>query len=182
MFVDLHHAKPEHIDAAASVLCNTFIAKGIRTWDTIESARKEVGECLTDGFICAGYVENNELVGWVGLRPMYGNTTWELHPLVVATKSQRSGIGRMLLQHVEALARKKSILNIVLGTDDETGSTSLSDLDFQYASIPDAMQNITNKNNHPYEFYQRCGYRIVGIIPDASGKGKPDIWMWKSLA
>jgi aminoglycoside 6'-N-acetyltransferase I len=35
---------------------------------------------------------------------------------------------------------------------------------------------------HPYEFYQKLGYVIVGVIPDANGPGKPDILMAKSLA
>ncbi|EPU1074472.1 aminoglycoside N-acetyltransferase AAC(6')-Ia, partial [Klebsiella pneumoniae] len=40
---------------------------------------------------------------------------------------------------------------------------------------------IKNIKNHPYEFYQKCGYSIVGVIPDANGKRKPDIWMWKKI-
>jgi hypothetical protein len=31
------------------------------------------------------------------------------------------------------------------------------------------------------EFYQKLGYVIVGVIPDANGFGKPDIFMAKRL-
>ena len=48
-------------------------------------------------------------------------------------------------------------------------------------NIFDSIKNIKNINKHPYEFYQKNGYYIVGIIPNANGKNKPDIWMWKSL-
>jgi hypothetical protein len=32
-----------------------------------------------------------------------------------------------------------------------------------------------------YEFYQKQGYVIVGVMPDANGLGKPDILMAKSV-
>lgn len=43
------------------------------------------------------------------------------------------------------------------------------------------MQNVKNLKRHPFEFYQKIGYRIVGGIPDANGIGKPDIFMAKQL-
>ncbi|MDR3085239.1 MAG: hypothetical protein LBU47_02880 [Christensenellaceae bacterium] len=33
----------------------------------------------------------------------------------------------------------------------------------------------------PVEFYQKQGYQIVGVIPDANGPGKPDLYMAKGL-
>jgi aminoglycoside 6'-N-acetyltransferase I len=41
--------------------------------------------------------------------------------------------------------------------------------------------NLYRAGTHPYEFYQKIGYKIVGVIPDANGLGKPDIWMAKRL-
>jgi hypothetical protein len=37
------------------------------------------------------------------------------------------------------------------------------------------------RGRHPNEFYQKLGYEIVGVIPDANGLGKHDILMAKSL-
>jgi predicted acetyltransferase len=34
---------------------------------------------------------------------------------------------------------------------------------------------------HPFEFYQKLAYVVVGIVPDANGPGKPDILMAKRL-
>ena len=34
--------------------------------------------------------------------------------------------------------------------------------------------------NHPFLFYRRLGYVVTGIMPDANGPGKPDIYMSKS--
>ena len=32
---------------------------------------------------------------------------------------------------------------------------------------------------HPFGFYQKLGYVIIGVVPDANGWGKPDIIMGK---
>jgi aminoglycoside 6'-N-acetyltransferase I len=36
-------------------------------------------------------------------------------------------------------------------------------------------------NRHPYEFYQKMGYTITGVMPDANGIGKPDIFMSRRI-
>ena len=41
--------------------------------------------------------------------------------------------------------------------------------------------SIKNLKGHPYEFYQKQGYTITGVVPDANGPGKPDILMSKRL-
>ncbi len=41
--------------------------------------------------------------------------------------------------------------------------------------------HIKNLKRHPYEFYQKLGYVIVVLVPDANGLGKPDILMAKSI-
>jgi hypothetical protein len=35
--------------------------------------------------------------------------------------------------------------------------------------------------DHPVGFYQRCGYVVYGLLPDASGWGKPGLLMAKRL-
>jgi len=34
---------------------------------------------------------------------------------------------------------------------------------------------------HAEAFYQKCGFVIVGVVPDANGLGKPDILMAKRV-
>jgi aminoglycoside 6'-N-acetyltransferase I len=46
----------------------------------------------------------------------------------------------------------------------------------------DKVKNIQNFKGHPYEFYQKMGYVITGVVPDANGRGKPDIMMSKRVA
>ncbi|HYH05335.1 MAG TPA: GNAT family N-acetyltransferase, partial [Bacillota bacterium] len=117
----------------------------------------------------------------VGLRPMYAKTSWELHPLVVVQSHQGKGIGKQLMAEIERRAKAQNVLNIFLGTDDETFRTNLSELDFQLEGLTEIIPKMRNLNQHPYEFYQKCGYQIVEIFPDANDIGKPDIWMWKRI-
>jgi aminoglycoside 6'-N-acetyltransferase I len=71
-------------------------------------------------------------------------------------------------------------LSIRLGSDDEDGMTTLANCDL-YDNLPDKIANIRNLKGHPYEFYQKCGYTITGVVPDANGRGKPDIIMGKRV-
>lgn len=107
--------------------------------------------------------------------------TWELHPLVVAPAHQGQGVGRKLMHALEQRARALGLIGIVLGSDDELFETSLSHVDITGRNALLELQTLTNLKRHPFEFYQKCGYRVVGMIPNANGKNKPDIWMWKDL-
>lgn len=166
---------------AAGILKDAFMALGNSHWPDLEAALLEVRECAASPNICIGLCDGSELLGWVGLRPMY-EKTWELHPMVVSPGSQRSGVGRTLIAELEKRARELGIIGIALGTDDEHDQTSLSQVDVDSENIFREIINIRNLRRHPFEFYKKCGYSIVGIIPNANGRRKPDIWMWKDIS
>jgi hypothetical protein len=65
-----------------------------------------------------------------------------------------------------------------LGTDDENCRTTLGGMDL-YPGVSDKLRAIENQGSHPFEFYLKVGYHVVGVIPDANGFGKPDILMAK---
>ena len=94
---------------------------------------------------------------------------------------QRKGIGRALVVDLEMQVRERGGITIYLGTDDENSMTTLADIDL-YPNVMEHMVHIQNLRGHPYEFYQKQGYVIVGVIPDANGLGKPDIIMAKRVA
>ncbi len=180
MFIDLSSSDDALREQAAVILFEAFRKRNIPAWPAREDAKREIKECTDKNFICIGCVENNELLGWAGLRPMY-EKTWELHPIVVKHNHQHKGVGTLLIREVERRAKEQGITGIVLGSDDENGETSLSDKDFEKADLFQEIKNIKNIHHHPFEFFRNCGYRIVGIIPDSGGFGKPDIWMWKRV-
>lgn len=35
--------------------------------------------------------------------------------------------------------------------------------------------------SHPFLFYRKLGYVVTGVMPDANGRGRPDIYMSKRL-
>lgn len=94
--------------------------------------------------------------------------------MVVHKEYRYQGIGKGLVKHLESLLKSKGCITIYLGTDDELNSTSLSNTDL-YTDTFEKMHNIVNLKKHPYTFYQKQGYKIVGVLPDVNGIGKPDI-------
>ena len=81
---------------------------------------------------------------------------------------------------LEAEAAGRGAITMFLGTDDETDRTSLSGLDL-YQDTFRQLKEIKNLRGHPFEFYEKCGYKITGVLPDANGPGRPDIWMTKRI-
>ena len=177
---DLTSDDHEAIRQVAELLVEGFTLHWPDAWPTLESAMEELQESFEDGWISRVAVDDNGLVlGWIGGQHSYARV-WELHPLVVRPNKQRQGIGRALVTDLEAQVRKKGALTLMLGTDDEDNMTTLSGVDL-YVDTWEHLANIQNLRNHPYEFYQKLGYAIVGVIPDANGIGKPDIVMAKRV-
>lgn len=145
-----------------------------------DTAGEEMTAILDDERLTLMAVEDGKLLGFIGAIPSYGITGWELHPIVVANSQRGRGIGSLLVSRLEEEVTAKGGLMIFLGTDDEHFQTSLSSGDL-FEHTFDKIKNIQNLNKHPYEFYQKVGYAIVGVLPDANGFGKPDIFMAKRL-
>lgn len=144
-----------------------------------DCALEEVEECLEDEKIAMMAVEDGHLSGFIGAIPRY-DYAWELHPLVVRKDCQLRGVGTSLVHALEKECSSRGALTVYLGTDDEFGETSLGNTDL-YNDTYVKMRDIKNLKRHPFEFYQKLGYRIVGVIPDANGLGKPDIFMAKRM-
>ena len=171
----------ETIKQAAEILYVTFTGADRNRWlKNQKEAFDEVKECIEKPNICIGIKTGNELVGWAGIRPMY-EKTWELHPMAIKGEYQGKSYGRMLLKEIEERAYLNGIIGLVVGSDDETNSTSVSEKEINGENIFEAIKNIKNHKCHPFEFYQKCGYSIVGLIPNANGQNKPDIWLWKDI-
>ena len=165
----------------AQLLVDAFREHWDDAWETFVDGLKEVEEMCEAERICLVAVDDDKLLGMIGGIPEYDGNVWELHPLAVQPGLQGKGIGRALVLALEEQVRQRGGLTIMLGSDDQDDMTSLANVDL-YVDLWDKVKNIQNFKGHPYEFYQKMGYVITGVVPDANGLGKPDIMMSKRVA
>jgi len=178
LIVDLALQPASIREHAAELLVSGFDEP--RGWPTIELGRDEVQHVLAHGFARA-MLESGTLLGWIGGLPEYNGRVWELHPIVVRRDQRRRGIGRRLVDVFEAEARERGAITVTLGTDDDSGMTSLADTDL-YDDIPGHIARLRDLGRgHPFLFYRKLGYVVTGVLPDANGPGKPDIYMSKRM-
>ena len=179
VIVDLAGQTGRVHESAARLLVDNFDPPG--GWPDLPSARQEVAHVLAEGFARA-ILDGDITVGWIGGLPQYTGRVWELHPLVVHAEYRYRGIGRELTACFESEALRRGGLTVTLGTDDVSDMTSLSGVDL-YADIPRHLREIRDLGkHHPFLFYRKLGYSVTGVLPDANGRGRPDIFMSKRLA
>lgn len=179
--IDLNQANSAHLEQVATLLMDGFTDTGSDAWQTIAEALITVRESLQEGRISRVMLENSGLVaGWIAGRVTYKGHVWELHPLVVRRDCRDRGLGRTLVNDFEEQVRLRRGSTIYLGTDDENKRTSLGGVDLYPEPLAAAAQ-IQNVARHPFEFYRKVGFVIVGVLPDANGFGKPDIFMAKRV-
>src|SRR2546430_16615356 len=179
--VDLHSDDESTIHEVATLLVEGFAANWPEAWPDLEAALEEVRESFEAGRISrVALDEDGTVLGWVGGISQYRGHVWELHPLVVRVSSQGKGIGRALVTDLEERVKERGGLTITLGSDDVTQQTNLAGINL-FPHVWEHVTHIKNLKRHPYEFYQKQGYVIVGVMPDANGLGKPDIFMAKSV-
>jgi aminoglycoside 6'-N-acetyltransferase I len=167
---------------AAEILVLAFQQDWPDSWPDFESASKEVDECLDPGRICRAAVDpGGRVLGWTGGISEYDGNVWELHPLAVHPDYQGEGLGRALVLNLEEQVRTLGGITVVLGTDDVTNMTSAGGIDL-YPNVLEKAAQLHNRRRHPFTFYQKLGYEVVGLMPDANGPGKPDIFMAKRVA
>lgn len=177
----LHPGDVDLVDQVANLLVEGFKDTGSTSWPDVESGLAEVRESLQDGRISLAVADDDgRVVGWVSGIRQYDGHAWELHGLVVDPGFRRQGVGRMLVAALEEKVRELGASTIYLGTDDENYRTTISGTDL-YPDVLQQLLKIKNPGNHPYGFYEKVGFSVVGVIPDANGPGKPDIMMAKRV-
>ena len=175
--------KPEDeavIRQIAQILIDAF-ADFSPAWTTLEEAVAEIKESFgTDRLSRVALSDEGDALGWIGGIEQYDGNVWELHPLAVSPTHQGQGVGKALVADLEEQVRQRGAYTLWLGTDDEDNRTTLADTNL-YPDPLDHLSRIQNPGRHPYEFYQKQGFAIIGVMPDANGPGKPDIFMAKRI-
>jgi aminoglycoside 6'-N-acetyltransferase I len=179
--ITLTEEKDHLIQQAGKLLVDAFGEHWSEAWPSLEEGLQEIHGMLGAERICRIMLDDDgNLLGIVGGIPLYDGHVWELHPLAVQPDMQGRGIGKALIEDFEEQVRQRNGLTITLGADDEDNMTSLSGVDL-YDNFWEKVREIRNLKRHPFEFYQKMGYVITGIVPDANGVGKPDIIMSKRI-
>ena len=96
--------------------------------------------------------------------------------MVVRREDRQRGIGRALVAAFESEAADRGALTLTLGTDDDSGTTSLTGVDLYGDHIAD-LRDLGRR--HPFLFYRKVGFVVTGVMPDANGPGRPDIYLSK---
>lgn len=178
---DLRAGDEPKIQQVARLIVEGFKEHWPDAWPDLKSALQEVQESLgADRISRIAVGDSNQVLGWIGGIKQYDGNVWELHPLVVRTEFRGQGIGRSLVADLAAEAKNRGGIVLWVGTDDEDNQTTLSGINL-YPNVWEHIAKIRNLRGHPYEFYQKMGFAIVGVMPDANGIGKPDIFMAKRL-
>lgn len=179
--IDLLPDNTSAIEQAAALLVAGFAENSPASWPDLESGLEEVREWLGPEHICRVAVsEQGVVLGWIAANSQHHGNVWELHPLVVRADHRGAGIGRALVHDLEQRVGERGGITLMLGSDDENNLTSLAGIDL-YPNLLDHIAGIQNHGRHPYSFYEKVGFRIVGVLPDANGFGKPDILMAKRV-
>jgi aminoglycoside 6'-N-acetyltransferase I len=180
--IDLTVDNSRAVEQVAWLLVEGFRDTGSDAWTDLEDARTEVIESFQPDRISRIAVDQaGNVQGWIGGIERYVGHVWELHPLVVRLDCQMQGVGRAMVLDLEDQVAQRGGTMIMLGTDDENYRSSVGGVDL-YPDVLGKLREIHNLRKHPFEFYQKVGFEIVGIIPDANGFGKPDILMAKRVA
>lgn len=182
--IQIVELQPDHVERIQQVA--TLLFEGFRehwsdAWPDLDSAVQEVQQSFGINRISRVAIdEASQVLGWIGAIKQYEGNVWELHPLVVRSECQRRGIGKALVADLEEQVRERGGLTLWVGTDDEDSMTTLAGVNL-YPNVFEHITGIKNLRGHPYEFYQKCGFVIIGVMPDANGLGKPDIYMAKPV-
>lgn len=150
-----------------------------KSYSNRDEAINEARRFRQDDWLAIAAMRDDVLGGWIGAIK-HTSSMWELHPLCVDPEHQGAGLGRALVEALETKAAQAGVGGIWLGTEDETGATSLFGVDL----YPDPLKKLGQLellDQHPIAFYAKLGYTVCGALPDASGPGMHDFLMVKRI-
>ena len=178
--VDLRALEPAALEQLARVSLPAALEHAPAWLPDLDAAREEISDALQPGVIARVLLDpDGAPIGCVAVKHAWDGV-WELHPLIIGITHQQRGHGRRLVRDIERLAAAQGGLTMTLSTSDTVGATSLSGVDL-YDDPIGRLAAIEIRKPHAVEFWCRIGYRIVGVVPDAEGVGKPCIHLARRL-
>src|SRR5262245_12099777 len=142
--IDFHQGDNQLIRQSAELLVEAFKENWPDAWPTLEDALETVHESFAENRISRVALDaDGTVLGWIGGTETYDGRVWELHPLAVSPRAQGRGIGRMLVEDLEAQVATRGGLTLWLGSDDETEMTSLGGIDL----YPNPLEHLAKIQN-----------------------------------
>lgn len=180
---DLAAGGEKALRQTAAILLEAF-ADRAPEWQDLPACERYVRESLSQAkparVNLVALDERGDVLGYIGGTDEGNVFLWELDPLAVRRDRQGQGIGRALIAALEQRARAAGAVTLWLGTDDWDQLTSIGGIDL-YPDVLEHLARLENLADHPFDFYRKVGFTVIGTIPDANGPGKPDILMAKPL-
>jgi aminoglycoside 6'-N-acetyltransferase I len=121
-----------------------------------------------------------EVCGLAAASPRAASSVLVIRALTVDPPFQRRGVGRALLRRLETAALRSGFTTMTIALEDEAGLTSLAGRSL----FPDPLAPMTRfipPAAHPSAFLKRLGFALSGVIPEAAGPGRPELWFAKPL-
>lgn len=167
----------------AELLFETF-GERAPEWPDVQTIVRDLQDSTSRGeaerINLVARADDGAILGFIGGVNEGNLYLWELDPLAVREDRRRQGIGEALVAELERLISERGALTLFLGTDDWNNLTSLGGIDL-FPDVLGHLAQIRSLTDHPYLFYQKQGFVIVGTVPDANGWGKPDILLAKRV-
>lgn len=174
---DLDPADVGLLDALAQLSVDAAAVHAPQWLPTLADAHEELRDASAQGHTTRVLYEDGTPRGWGSVFPVYGSV-WEFHPLLVDVAYHRRGFGSRLVHDLEGHAAVAGAGVLFVSTSDETGATSLSGTDL-YADPIGALARFEVSESPAAAFWVRMGFSLVGLLPDAEGRGKPSIHLAK---
>lgn len=164
-----------HARRAAAVLHDASAPCTPQPWPTLADALAEVQHAFAADRVALAAMDDDRLVGWAAALPTsYGGQTWELHPLVVDPPAQGAGVGTALVDGLLERLGTRAAGTLLVSTTDGDRATSIGGIDL-FPGVLDHLRTVRERRRHPLGFLRRCGFEVVGVVPDAAGPGRHDI-------
>jgi aminoglycoside 6'-N-acetyltransferase I len=181
MYTAIDPTDPIQIDELARLTYAAFKTHAPDWLPTAADARRRVLQATAADRINRVLLNSASVpVGWIGVTPINHGRIWEIHPLAVAPAEQGKGYGSMLVSEVERLAQSRGVLGLLVGTSDETGATPLYGVDL-YQNPCALLNRLTGAEQHAVTFWRKVSFTVVGVVPDAEGRGRPSILLAKRV-
>jgi aminoglycoside 6'-N-acetyltransferase I len=178
---DLGAEPTECMRAAAAILRETC-AETIPAWTDACSALERAHEALGRGRLARVAIDEDESVaGWIGAVRDEGGSSWRVDLIAVKVARQRQGVGTALLADLEDRVAALGGLALWARLADRDASTTLGATEL-YPEVLTSASRLESSAGHPFQFFTKAGFRIAGVLPDASGLGCPDILLVKRPA